>query len=71
VRALAGSIETAVVGPQRMEVRMRVEADLHRVVARVVDSDTGEVIREVPPEELVELAKRMKALMGAMLDKRA
>lgn len=70
LRALTGSIENAVTAPQRMEVRMQVEENLDRVITRVVDSDTGEVIREVPPDELVELAKRMKAL-GAMLDRRA
>lgn len=70
LRALTGSVENAVTAPQRMEVRMQVEKDLDRVITRVVDGDTGEVIREVPPDELVELAKRMKAL-GAMLDRRA
>jgi flagellar protein FlaG len=69
--AIAGSLDKAIVGPQRMEVRMRVEADLNRVIARVVDSETGEVIREVPPDELVDLAKRVQALIGAMFDKRA
>ena len=71
VRAIAGSLDKAVVAPQRMEVRMRVEEDLNRVIARIVDSDTGEVIREVPPDELVDLAKRVQALIGAMFDKRA
>jgi flagellar protein FlaG len=68
---IAGSLDKAVVAPQRMEVRMRVEEDLNRVIARIVDSDTGEVIREVPPDELVDLAKRVQALIGAMYDKRA
>ena len=71
VRAIAGALDKAVVGPQRMEVRMRVEEDLNRVIARIVDSDTGEVIREVPPDELVDLAKRVQALIGAMYDRRA
>jgi flagellar protein FlaG len=70
-QAIAGSLDKAIVGPQRMEVRMRVEEDLNRVIARIVDSDTGEVIREVPPDELVDLAKRVQALIGAMFDKRA
>jgi flagellar protein FlaG len=40
------------------------------VVAKVVDSETGEVVREVPPEELLELARRVTALVGAMFDRR-
>lgn len=71
MQAITGSIDKAIVGPQRMEVRMRVEEDLNRVIARVVDSETGEVLRELPPDELVELAKRVQALMGAVFDKRA
>jgi flagellar protein FlaG len=53
------------------DLRLTVDRDLDRVVARVVDSESGEVIREVPPEELVQLAKTLRALMGQLLDKRA
>lgn len=52
------------------DLRLSVDRELDRVVARVVDSESGEVIREVPPEELVELAKTLRALMGQLLDRR-
>lgn len=53
------------------DLRLSVDRDLDQVVARVVDSESGEIIREVPPEELVELAKTLRALMGQLLDRRA
>jgi flagellar protein FlaG len=75
VRALVGAGAAGDSGgvelPARVELRMNLDREIDRVIARVVDSDTGEVVREVPPEELVELARTMKALMGALLDRRA
>lgn len=53
------------------DLRLSVDRELDEVVARVVDSESGEVIREVPPEELVKLAKTLRALMGQLLDRRA
>jgi flagellar protein FlaG len=53
------------------DLRLSVDRDLERVVARIIDNDSGEVVREVPPEELVELAKTLRSLMGQLLDRRA
>jgi flagellar protein FlaG len=56
--------------PAKVELRMSLDREIDRVIARVVDSDTGEVVREVPPEDLVDLARAMKALMGTLLDRK-
>ena len=37
-----------------------VDQEAGRTVIKVVDSESGDVIRQIPSEELVELAKRMK-----------
>jgi flagellar protein FlaG len=34
----------------------------------VVDDETGEIIREVPPEEVLKLAAKMKQMAGFLLD---
>lgn len=52
-------------------LKLSLEKDLGRVVATIEDKRTGEIIREVPPEELVELAKSMRILVGQLLDRRA
>ncbi|MBK8323348.1 MAG: flagellar protein FlaG [Betaproteobacteria bacterium] len=45
---------------QRME--MSWDQDSRRVVVKLVDSDTREIIRQLPTEEALSLAKRLAAL---------
>jgi len=51
------------------ELRLRVEEDIDTVVAKIVDSQTEEVVREIPPEELVSAAKKLNAILGQILDR--
>ncbi len=69
LRAIAGSGD-ARLAPSRVEVRMTVDEQLDRVVARVIDRDSGKVVREIPPEALLDLARKMHALIGALYDRR-
>lgn len=43
----------------------------HRIVIRVVDTRTGEVIRQMPPEKLLEAFYRMEEALGLLLDEKA
>lgn len=54
---------------QSNELRLSVDNELERVIATVVDSKTGEVVRTIPAEELVEAAKRLDAMLGQILDR--
>jgi len=38
-------------------VRFEIDKELQRVIAKVIDKDTGEVIRQIPPEEILRIAK--------------
>ena len=38
------------------------------MVVKVVDRDTDEVIRQIPPEELINLTKRMNDLRGNIVN---
>jgi len=38
-------------------------------IYRTVDADTGQVIRQWPPEQLLELRQHLKELEGMLLDK--
>lgn len=40
------------------------------LIVKVLDPDTGKVIREIPPEELLELAMRIQEMVGLLIDKR-
>ncbi len=71
-RPLRGGSEA---GPSRVEpvyrrprIKVFVDDDTGRPAFLVIDDETGEVIREVPPEEVLELAARMKQMVGYLLD---
>ncbi len=56
---------------QRLNTQLKVEldAELDMVVVKVIDSDSQEVVRQIPGEEFVELSKRMKDAIGMLFDK--
>ncbi|WP_341248762.1 flagellar protein FlaG [Cupriavidus pauculus] len=39
----------------------------HKVITKVVDRDTGEVIRQLPSEEMVRIAHAMNKLQGLLV----
>ena len=42
--------------------------DSDQLVVKVVDTETDEVIRQIPPEELMELTKTLNELRGNIVD---
>lgn len=42
------------------DLQFSVDEELDRTVIRVVDSDTGELIRQIPDDIFLELARRLK-----------
>jgi len=56
---------------KRLNTELKVELDdeLNMVVVKVIDSDSQEVVRQIPAEEFVELSKRMKDAIGMLFDK--
>ena len=51
------------------KIQLEVENDTQMVIVKIVDSETEEVIRQLPPEELVKLSKNAKDLKGLLIDK--
>jgi flagellar protein FlaG len=43
--------------------------DTGQTVVRVVDKDTGKLIRQIPPQELLDLAAKLEDMMGMLFDK--
>ena len=60
----------AVLEHLNVQLKLSVNRDLEQVVAKIVDRDTGEVVREIPPEEMLEMAKRLEEMSGLLLDER-
>lgn len=48
-----------------------VDGDTGDTVINVVDSENGEVIRQIPAEEVLKLRKKMGQMQGLLLDRRA
>lgn len=49
-------------------VRFENDAEANELVVKVVDSKTDEVIRQIPPEELLHLIERLNDLRGNIVD---
>lgn len=40
-------------------------------VLNIVDDESGEIIRQIPPDDVIKLKKTMGAIQGLVLDKKA
>ena len=49
-------------------VRFERDSNSEKTVVKIVDSETDEVIRQIPPEELLNLTKQLKELSGSIID---
>ncbi len=69
-------IRTAVkhANTQMKHAKTRCEFSYHeptkRVSIKVIDKDTQEIIREIPPEETLEMVEKMWELAGILVDER-
>lgn len=48
------------------ELRFEVDNESRQVKVKIVDPDTGEVIRQIPSEEILAIRKRMEDLVGVL-----
>jgi len=55
---------------QQRGVRLRVDEASKRVVAQIVGAD-NEVIKQIPPEEVLEIASKFRDLQGILFDQNA
>ena len=69
------SIETGVLDrvgfSANYKVGYKIDPETHEVVIRVVDSESGEVIKQIPGEDFVKLAQRIAEFTQKSLDQTA
>ncbi len=53
------------------QVQFSVEEDLDRVVVKVVERDTGELIRQIPSEEVLQAQRFLEEQPGILLEEEA
>lgn len=51
-------------------LNIQVNSETGRVVVRVISEEDGRTIREIPPEEVLNLAAKMEEMMGLLFNER-
>ena len=46
-----------------------IDKDLNEVIVKIVDTKENKVVRQIPPEEVVKLAKNIREMVGLLFDK--
>lgn len=50
------------------KLNFSIDRETRTVVVRVIDGETGEVIREIPPSEILAIAEEMEKLKGILFN---
>ena len=56
--------------PTHTNMKFELHEELDRYFVTVVDSDTQEVIKEIPPKKLLDAYAKMAEFMGLLVDKK-
>ncbi|QPL46328.1 flagellar protein FlaG [Halomonas sp. A40-4] len=48
-------------------IEFEISEDLSRVITRVVDRDSGDVIRQIPAEEVIRIAEQLQEMRGRFI----
>lgn len=59
----------AIQGPQKT-FEISVHEETQAIMIKVMNKETGDVIREVPPEKILDLAAHMMEITGMIIDKK-
>jgi flagellar protein FlaG len=49
-------------------LEFKVDEDTHRIMVKVIDTETDKVIKEIPPEQIIELAAKIQEMVGLLVD---
>jgi len=55
----------------RRNLQFRDDPNSGRMVVSVIDADSGEIIRQIPPEQIIRMAASLEAVSGMLLGERA
>jgi flagellar protein FlaG len=59
------------VHPYVTSLRFSVDKDLGRLVVKIMDEETQEVVKQIPSEEALELAKALDKIKGLLVQQKA
>jgi len=64
----AGEIESSLIHSINREVDYHVEQGSNELVIKILDKETGEIIRQIPEEEFLRLTNRISEFNKSILD---
>lgn len=62
-------VNRAISGSNR-KLEISVHEKTKELIIKVVDSDTNQVVREIPPEKILDMVAKMMEMAGIMVDER-
>lgn len=68
---LAASLQQLNTGLQNFGIEFEFSEPGNHLVTRVVDRESGELIRQIPSEEVLRMAQRMESRIGLLLQEKA
>ncbi len=71
---LQGAVERVQQAVQTLSsagIQFTLDQDFERMVVQVVDTSTKEVIRQIPPKEMLEIAQALDKLQGLLVHQKA
>lgn len=70
LEAAVSSVQ-AYIQPFNSDLQFSVNDDTDKVVVKVIDSETKEVIRQIPSEEMIAIAKALDSIKGLFVKQQA
>ena len=66
-RKVAGVLDS-VLSSMSNDIQLRIDNGTDRIVAQIVDRKSQEVIKQIPPAELLKIASRLREFVGLLFD---
>ncbi len=54
----------------RGEAEFSIDRETNMIIVKIKDKETGEIIRQIPPEVVLKIAKSIEEFLGLLLDER-
>ena len=54
----------------RGEAEFSIDRESNMIIVKIKDKETGEIIRQIPPEVVLKIAKSIEEFLGLLLDER-
>jgi flagellar protein FlaG len=70
MQIMAGDMQNNLKLFHDVNVKFSVHQVSGQVLVAVTDEDTGEIIRQIPSEEMVELSMKLEEMMGLIFDQK-